>query len=88
MILLCSGCAGNRTAQRLAAAEQGRAVAGVVLPAQPGECQRDIPHAAAVLGDNPVIVLARERGQLDLANDVRARCAGFYAQIKSGLEGN
>jgi hypothetical protein len=57
-----------------------------MLPVLPGECRQAVAHAVAVLGANPVIVLARERAQLDLANDVIARCAGFYAQVKSGLE--
>ena len=82
-----SGCAANQVELYRAAAEQGRAEARVVLPALPGECQRGLPHAAAGLGDNPVVVLARERSQLDAANGVIIRCAGFNAQVKAGLEG-
>lgn len=84
-ILICSACTESRISK--AGADQGRAQAQLFMPVQPGECRRKVPHATAVLGANPVIVLARERGQLDLANDVLARCAGFYAQVKSGLEG-
>jgi hypothetical protein len=38
------------------------------------------------IGNNPVVVLARERGQLDLANGIIGRCARFYADVKDGLE--
>jgi hypothetical protein len=38
------------------------------------------------IGSNPVVVLARERGQLDIANGTISRCAGFYSDVKSRLE--
>lgn len=44
-------------------------------------------HAAVALGSNPVIVLARERAQLDRANDVIKRCGRFYIDVKRRLEG-
>ena len=84
MILACSGCTPSRVAQ--AGDEQGRAQAQLFLPGQPGECRQAVPHAPAVLGANPVIVLARERAQLESANGVIDRCAGFYDQVKAGLE--
>lgn len=87
-ILICSGCASSSAQLYQAAAEKGRAETKVLLPVLPGECQSRIPHAAAVLGANPVIVLARERAQLDTANGVIMRCAGFYGQIQSGMKGN
>lgn len=83
-ILICSACGPSRLAQ--AGAEQGRAQAQLFMPALPAECRQTLAHAAAVLGANPVVVLARERAQLDLANGVIVRCAGFYAQVKAGLE--
>ena len=86
MICACWGCTPSRTALQQAAAEQGRARAQVVLPVLPGECRRAVAHSVTILGANPVIVLARERAQLNLANDVIARCAGFYEQVKTGLE--
>jgi hypothetical protein len=38
------------------------------------------------IGSNPVVVLARERGQLDTANSTITRCAGFYTDTKARLE--
>jgi hypothetical protein len=58
----------------------------VILPPLPGECRQAIPHAPVALGSNPVSVLARERGQLDIANGTISRCAGFYADVKSRIE--
>jgi hypothetical protein len=57
------------------------------MPPLPAECRRQIAHAAARIGDNAVIVLRLERGQVDLANDIIARCARFYSNVKAGLEG-
>ena len=75
----------NRIAQ--AAAESGKARAGVILPVLPGECRQRVPHAPVGLGDNAVVVLARERAQLDQANGVIRRCAGHYDNVKTQLEG-
>jgi hypothetical protein len=58
----------------------------VILPPLPGECRQAIAHAAAALGDNAVIVLARERAQLDQANSVIRRCAANYDTLKRALE--
>lgn len=57
------------------------------MPPLPGECRKTVPHAAVAVGDNPVVILARERGQLDLANGRIVRCADFYGDVKTGLEG-
>jgi hypothetical protein len=59
----------------------------VVLPPLPGEFRQAVPHAPAMLGDDAVVVLARERGQLDWANGVIRRFAGYYDNLKTGLEG-
>lgn len=56
------------------------------LPILPGECRQAVPHAPAELGANAVVVLARERVQLDRANSVIRRCADNYDTIKAGLE--
>lgn len=83
--LILLGCTGSsRIAQ--AAAETGKARAGVILPVLPGECRRQIDHAPAPLGANAVVVLARERAQLDQANGVIRRCAGHYEDVKAELE--
>lgn len=57
------------------------------MPPLPGECRQIVPHAPAALGADAVIVLARERGQLDWANGVIRRCADSYDNLKTGLEG-
>lgn len=87
MPLILSACAKppNRIVE--AANEQGKARAAVILPPLPVECRHAIPHAAAVLGANAVVVLARERAQLDQANGVIRRCADNYDDLKAGLEG-
>jgi hypothetical protein len=88
MLLLLSLSACARPNQiALAAAERGKAEAGVVLPPLPGEFRQAVPHAPAMLGDDAVVVLARERGQLDWANGVIRRFAGYYDNLKTGLEG-
>jgi hypothetical protein len=46
-----------------------------------------VSHAPAGLGDNAIIVLARERAQLELANGIIARCARNCDTIKTRLEG-
>lgn len=58
----------------------------MLLPPLPGECRQALPHAAAELGANAVVVLARERLQLDRANGVITRCAENYDTIKAGME--
>lgn len=58
----------------------------VILPPLPGECRQAVPHAPVAIGSNPVVVLARERGQLDTANGTIERCAGFYTDVKNRLE--
>ena len=55
------------------------------LPPLPSECRRAIDHAPAELGANAVVVLARERAQLDRANGVIGRCAGNYDALRAEL---
>lgn len=57
-----------------------------MLPPLPGECRQAVPHAPAELGANAVVVLARERLQLERANGVISRCADNYDTIKAGME--
>jgi hypothetical protein len=64
----------------------GRAQAPIILPPWPGECRRAVPHASAAVGDLPVVVLRKERAQLDRANDTLGRCATHYDALKSGIE--
>ena len=85
LILSLSACARPPNRLALAAAEQGKAEARVLLPSLPGECRQAVPHASAVVGANAVVVLARERVQLDRANSVIRRCADNYDAIKSGM---
>ncbi|MFP9138680.1 hypothetical protein ACLI1C_15990 [Devosia sp. XGJD_8] len=87
-ILICSGCASTSAQLYQAAAEKGRAETKVMLPVLPAEFQTQVPHAPAVLGANPVIVLARERAQLDWANGVIRRFGDFYRHLQSGMKGN
>lgn len=82
-----AGCARPPDRIALAAAERGRVEAGILLPQLPAECRRAVPHAPAGLGDNVVIIWARERAQLDQANGVIRRCAENYDTVKSELEG-
>jgi hypothetical protein len=80
-----SACAKPPNRLALAASEVGKAKAGIYLPALPGECRNAVPHAPAELGANAVVVLARERVQLDRANSVIQRCADHYDTLKSDL---
>lgn len=84
--LVSSGCSSSQQARQAAGAEMGQAAARVILPVWPGECRRAVPHASAALGDSPVLVLRRERGQLDIANDQMHRCAAHYDGLKRSIE--
>ena len=86
LLLSLSACAKPPSRIALAAAEKGKAEAGVYLPPLPGECRQGVAHAAAELGANAIVVLARERVQLDRANSVIRRCANNYDTLKAGLE--
>lgn len=74
-------------ALRRAAADTGRAAAQVTLPDLPDDCRRMEPHAALAPGAEARSVLKRERGATDRANARVGRCAGFYDDVKSGVEG-
>lgn len=70
----------------LAAADtQGKANARVVLPDLPTDCRKREAHAFKA-GDEAMTALKKERGALDRANRRVGRCAGFYDDVKSGLE--
>ena len=72
---------------KAAAAEQGRAAAGVTLPAYPERCAEATPHAPVRVGDRQGDVLKREQFQLDLANGDKGWCASaFYAPLKARLK--
>lgn len=57
----------------------------MTLPGWPARCANATPHADLKLGDQAVVVLKRERGQLDKANGDKTACAGFYASLRSKL---
>ena len=80
------GCTTLSPDLRAAATVQGRASAGISIPAQmPAECRTAIPHALIRVGDQAVSALARERGQLDKANGKQAVCAHWYGKLAAGL---
>lgn len=69
-----------------AAAETGKARAGVTLPAMPAGCYQPTPHAGLAAGDSKTGALARERAQLDRANADKGWCkAGFYDPLRARL---
>jgi hypothetical protein len=83
---LLSGC--STTGERIdaAAADLGRAQAGLALPELPAECRKEIAHAELIEGEDLAIILRRERGQLDKANAMLGRCAGFHDTLAEGLQ--
>jgi hypothetical protein len=82
-----AGCA-TSPHQRIvdAGTERGRAEAAIKLPDWPAWCRQPVPHATLAVGANAVSVLARERGQLDFANQRAGNCGAEYDRIKAGLE--
>ena len=80
-----SGC-GSDAALRLAAVDTGKAEAGVALPELPDDCRRQEAHAQLAPGTEARTVLRRERQALDRQNARGGRCAGFYDEVKDGLE--
>jgi len=80
-----SSCAADR--KLIAAAEtQGIAAAGTNLPDYPDDCRRKESHAPLVEGQEKLSILKREREALDRQNDRTDRCAGFYDELKRGLQ--
>ncbi|CDP50954.1 hypothetical protein [Devosia sp. DBB001] len=49
-------------------------------------CRQDVEHAPLTIGASPVVVLKRERVQLDRANGEKRNCAAFYLNLKADLE--
>lgn len=70
--------------------EQGKVIgtlnAGIKLPNYPTECREITPHADVKEGDDAVVLLVRERGQLDKANSKGRACGPhFYDNVKAGF---
>lgn len=85
MTTILSSCAADR--KLIAAAEtQGRAAAGTNLPDYPEDCRRKEAHAPLVEGQEKLSILKREREALDRQNARTDRCAGFYDEVKRGLQ--
>lgn len=80
----------STTQQRIdaAGARIGAAAARIELPPWPAECKRDTPHAEVKIGDELVSLFRRERGQVDLANAQKDRCAAHYENLRTGLAGD
>lgn len=73
-----SSCGTSARGQLKALAEQrGKIEAGINIGPQPEVCGEDTPHAPLVKGQDKVVTLDRERGQLDKANDLREFCFNF-----------
>jgi hypothetical protein len=71
-----------------AAAEQGRAAAGVRLPAYPARCGQATPHARIAVGDSKDGIIKREQAQLDKANADKGWChLGWYDPLRARLGG-
>lgn len=73
MLISCTS-----TDHKDAGAALGNLAAGINLQPAPAEClpnAADVPHATVRAGDNGIVVLRRERGQLDKANALRRMCA-------------
>lgn len=81
-LTISSGC--TTTGARLDAAGEaaGRAAAADALPDLPGECRRDVPHAALAAGMEARSAIALERRQTAEANASKRRCAAFYDRLR------
>lgn len=84
LTMISAGCAGN--ALQLAAADTGKAQAGVNLPDLPDDCRVQEAHAPLYAGAEALVVLRQERRALDRQNARTMRCAAFYDTARSGLE--
>lgn len=83
--LILSGCASDK-ALKQAAVTQGTAEARVNLPPYPEDCRAKEEHAPLVIGTEVRSVLKRERAALDRQNARTDRCAGFYDDLKAGMQ--
>jgi hypothetical protein len=59
----------------------------ITLPDQPAECREAVPHAALRPDGEVRTALARERGQLKVANRRIADCAEFYDDVQANVGG-
>jgi hypothetical protein len=83
MLMICAtSCADLHKQLHDAAAEQGRAEAGVDLPDLPPDCRTMEPHAALQVGEEARVAIRMERKATDRANARVGRCAGFYDDLK------
>lgn len=83
--LIISGCSNLEKQRMKAARDLGATKARVTLPAYPTECTRSVPHATLTKGGLVIVILKRERFQLDLANRKATSCAGFYEDLRKRL---
>ncbi|WP_369522266.1 hypothetical protein [Brucella anthropi] len=56
------------------------------MPDYPEDCRRKEAHAPLVEGQEKLSILKREREALDRQNARTDRCAGFYDELKRGLQ--
>lgn len=78
-VTLLPGCSKDLESLGL---EQGRIAAGTSLPELPTECEKQYNHAPIVVGDDPVVVLKRERRIVDQANGTIRICAAHSKTVK------
>lgn len=83
VIVILSGCASDA---RKAGERIGAVNAGVILPSLPPRCKQQVQHAPLATGSEAIIVLKRERAQLDIANTTIAICAQNYETLKREFE--
>lgn len=88
--LTLAGCASTGSSQSIAeaagaAAGQAVAEASIDIGLLPAECYVDTEHAALVPGEEVVVILRRERGQVDEANAKRYRCASYHNGLRQEL---
>lgn len=69
------------------AARKAAAEASGDIGPQPAECYEDTPHAALVRGEEQIVLLRRERGQVDKANAKQRRCANYNEALRINLQG-
>lgn len=64
-----------------AAAEKAIAETQLEWPSLPDDCYTDTPHAPLLEGQPATIFARHEYHQLDIANELRYRCAKFYNDL-------
>lgn len=81
LMLMGSSCKTTEQADKV----QGMLAAGIKVPPAPTECSpraRPVAHAPWQVGDNGIVVLKRERAQLDKANAINRLCAEDRAALE------